>query len=77
MLPQALNISAHPAKINGTKIIYHATFRQSRSESAVSMLSLKKTPLGFIRKSLNTVLQSVTLFIVQPVNATQVKILPA
>ena len=45
MLSQALNISVHPAQINGTKRIYHATFRLPCSESAVSMLSFKKTPL--------------------------------
>ena len=45
MLSQALDIQVNPAKINGNIRIYHATFRQPRSESAVSILSLKKTPL--------------------------------
>ena len=51
MLSQALNLSVHPAKIIGTKRIIHATFRQPRSEFAVSILSLKKTPLLDARKS--------------------------
>ena len=48
MLSQALNISVHPAKIIGTKIIYHVTFRQPHSESAISMFLLKKTPLALV-----------------------------
>ena len=33
------------AKINETQKINHATFRQPLRQSAISMLSLKKTPL--------------------------------